>query len=492
MDIQVYFSDYFRVRKGALDSYGAFDISLVRDLPLFIDPFLLFYPGTDSPSVHHELHDEMIRYLIFLRDVSQTPSPLKSMEHLFRFPEVRQTWLGFSTRGNHGRGLGADWARALHRNLGSVFRDFGEETVSHGSHLEKLTLIKSGIGRDMVSDFVTNLIRGYLAEYTQGFADAFLGGKYVKIHAVERVRFDYGRGVWRPGKYRLPSIGGDYVLLTPRNLLTKDSTWINRCEFLDDLLAVPEALPNEALRTLFAEFIQTAIAEASKVREPSRKDYENAVDQFIKQFPQVLDYYVLYKEETGQEAVERAKKRVELSDTVYVGQASALIGLLAATEFYSLRPDTLTEARQRILYMKHVIEDRGGWRYFYVEDKPIRREDDLQIMYMLTWYGSVSDLSREVNDGMGPADFKASQGAQDKSIVEMKLASNSKLLSNLRRQVPAYQRASDADTGYTVIVFFTDEELERVNQALQDSGRVLDKDVFLVDARPKTSASQLK
>jgi len=40
--LKIYFSDYFKVSKEALDKYGAFNISLISDLPLFIDPFLLF------------------------------------------------------------------------------------------------------------------------------------------------------------------------------------------------------------------------------------------------------------------------------------------------------------------------------------------------------------------------------------------------------------------------------------------------------------------
>jgi hypothetical protein len=52
-------------------------------------------------------------------------------------------------------------------------------------------------------------------------------------------------------------------------------------------------------------------------------------------------------------------------------------------------------------------------------------------------------VSREVNDGRGPADFKASRGALDKTIVELKLASNSKLEQNLQKQTEAYEKASD-------------------------------------------------
>ncbi len=42
MDIKVYFSDFFNVEPDLIDEYGAINISLVNDLPLFIDPFLLF------------------------------------------------------------------------------------------------------------------------------------------------------------------------------------------------------------------------------------------------------------------------------------------------------------------------------------------------------------------------------------------------------------------------------------------------------------------
>ena len=39
--MDVYFSDHFGVDPDTIEAYGAFNISLVADLPLFIDPFLL-------------------------------------------------------------------------------------------------------------------------------------------------------------------------------------------------------------------------------------------------------------------------------------------------------------------------------------------------------------------------------------------------------------------------------------------------------------------
>lgn len=34
--VRIYFSDFFEVDKDVLESYGAFNVSLVNDLPLFI------------------------------------------------------------------------------------------------------------------------------------------------------------------------------------------------------------------------------------------------------------------------------------------------------------------------------------------------------------------------------------------------------------------------------------------------------------------------
>lgn len=91
---QIYFSDFFDVSPALLEDHGAFDISLVNDLPLFIDPFLLF---NSRKAEYRQLHDDIIRYLRFLRDKSlgQALHP-GLIGAWYRFGEVRQNWLGFS------------------------------------------------------------------------------------------------------------------------------------------------------------------------------------------------------------------------------------------------------------------------------------------------------------------------------------------------------------------------------------------------------------
>ena len=139
--IKIYFSQHFNVSPVVLDKYGAFNISIINDLPLFIDPFLLFNSKIIS---YKRLHDEIIRYLRFLRDKSVESQINRGLlKGWYAFPEVKQNWLGFSLSGNKGRGLGLDFAKSLNRNLNIIFTDFGEEKIAIGSHLEKLCLINS-------------------------------------------------------------------------------------------------------------------------------------------------------------------------------------------------------------------------------------------------------------------------------------------------------------------------------------------------------------
>jgi len=108
----------------------------------------------------------------------------------YRFPEIPQTWLGFSVSGNKGLGLGPRFGATLHDNLGNIFRDFGTETITKSSHLEKLCLIADGVGNDKISDFVTNLIHGHLLKYTETFAKRYIPAHLRREFAASRVRFN--------------------------------------------------------------------------------------------------------------------------------------------------------------------------------------------------------------------------------------------------------------------------------------------------------------
>ncbi len=485
--IKIHFSDYFGVTPEAVEQYGAFNVSLLNDLPLFVDPFLLF--NSTKPK-YRALHDDIIAYLRFLRDKA-AGGAIRSglLQAWYTFPEVRQNWLGYSVSGNAGTGLGPDFARALHANLNTIFASFGDEQITQGSHLEKLCLLDTGVGRDHISDFTTNLIKGFLLEFTQDFALTHLQRPLVRTFTVSKVRFEYSTETWASETYTLPynEQDNDFVVLTPRDLLTKDDIWISKADLFNDFGSVTDSVPNAQLRDQINNYFLQVLPE-----EPTRQEELDAVGRVLREYPVLIEYYIRYKEEHGDEAVASSDRRVSETELFFIRQIAAFADYLAKqTAFYTIAGTTYDEARARVLFLKDVIETKGGHRIFYIGSEPVRKETDLHILFRLTWLGTPSDVSREVNDGRGPADFKISRGALDKSIVEFKLASNRQLERNLQKQAEIYQAASDARHAMKVIVYFSAAEYERVQRILRTVGLDESPHVILIDARAdnKPSAS---
>lgn len=487
--IKIYFSEYFDVDAAKLHAYGAFNISLINDLPLFIDPFLLF---SNQNPVYKKLHDDIIKYVRFLRDKARSgslsPGQLKAW---FAFPEVKQTWLGFSQFGNSGTGLGNTFAEALNRNLNTIFSRFGQDPISQDSHLEKLCLIDSGVGRDNISDFTTNLIKGFLLHYTEEFAKKYLGADQIKRVRVEKVTFNYSTEKWESEMFELPYMDDDYIILTPRDMLTKEETWINRDDLLGNLEEIANAVDDDQLRAEIENYLARKLAENTDAdKDPTPSQRREAMAAALQEFPALLDYYIRWKENHAEEAEAISENKVSESEDLFIKGVQGVVNKLAQAGFYEVSAETLEEAHKRVAFLKKVIEHQDGYRWFIGKDrKPIRRETDLHILFRLTWFATPSDVNREVNNGRGPVDFKISRGSKDKSLVEFKLASNKQLKKNLQNQVKIYEEANDTNKSLKVIVYFTADELSRTNDILDELNLKKDPNTILIDARPDNKPS---
>jgi hypothetical protein len=405
----------------------------------------------------------------------------------YTFPEVKQNWLGFTLSGNKGSGLGQKFAFALNENLNRIFNDFGSEQITKGSHLEKLCLIRQGVGKDNISDFTTNLIKEFLLEYTQEFARKHIRHEFRRKQNVSKVRFNYQTESWEGEVYDLPYALEDYVILTPTNILTKDDTWINKTELID-FSFIPNAIPNDQLRSQVNNYFRTQLS-----KNPTRREERDAAFRTVQQFPELVDYYIKYKEDNVEQATSISTQKVAYSKQLYVEQFKELVTLLyQLTDFYKVPGTTYKEAFARVEFLKNVIENKDGYRIFYFKGQPIEREEDLQILYRLTWFASATDVQREANSGRGPVDFSISRGSKDKTLVEFKLAKNKQLERNLQHQVPIYEKAHDTEQSIKVIIYFTRHELEKVAQILTKLKLNNNEDIILIDARNDNKPSASK
>lgn len=485
----VYFSEIFGIDESLLEEYGALNISLLNDLPLFVDPFLLY--ASEKPE-YQELHKDIIKYLTFLRDkMIDGHISEEKINRWYRFPEVKQVWLGYSEKGNSGAGLGRKFGRSMSEAIVEVYRDLNNETITNTSHLEKLGLFKSGVGRDNISDFTCNLIKRYLLQYTQEFAINNLDVDQRKKINVGKVYFNYDLESWMPEVFELPYFNGDYIILTPIDILTKDENWINFSDMKASYFQIQQSIPNEELRDRINDIYNSQIPR----RKPKEEDYTRAINEVVRLCPEFMDYYIRLKEEDKEGAKCSSQKIVSEASRVYISNIQLLIDKLLHNGFYNIPipKDSYDETVQRVLFFKYVIENQDGYKLLYAGNKPIKREKDLQLLFKFTWFATIFDVNAEVNNGRGPVDYKVSFGNSDKTLVEFKLASNSKLKQNLQNQIKIYEDANRTKKSLKVIFYFKPDELFKIRRILKELKMENDENIILIDCTPnKSSASNVK
>jgi len=130
---------------------------LDEDIPLYLDPFLLW----KSPSQQDQaLHTEIINsfnYLgkVFLEDQNKATRILKEIS------ECNEVGLG-NSKTKHGKRIGDKMAKAIL----STFNDIPQIQKQGFTHFEELQLLIENFSKDRVSDISCNFIKSFLIDYT--------------------------------------------------------------------------------------------------------------------------------------------------------------------------------------------------------------------------------------------------------------------------------------------------------------------------------------
>lgn len=225
----MFFSEKFQVSSDLIKDYGAVDISLICDIPLFIDPMLIF---NSEKKVYKELHNQIIRYFHFLYKKAEQGLSQKEINAWFNFSEVPNNWLGYALVGNKGLALGRKYAKFLYENISFALNTHG---ISQSQHIEKAMLLYDGSGKDKISDLTVNLIKGFLCEYTEHFAKEYIQPQFIKIFPVDKAYFNYDTESFVSKEFALPFVYDEkgipeYILLTPFDILREDEPSINKAK----------------------------------------------------------------------------------------------------------------------------------------------------------------------------------------------------------------------------------------------------------------------
>jgi len=500
----MFFSEYFGIDPRLLREYGAVDISLVCDMPLFVDPMLIF--NSDKPE-YKKQHESIIRYFHFLATKANCDLEKSEIRAWFKFSEVKNNWLGYSLAGNSGLALGNEYAQFLYDNIGFAI---STNCISQSAHIEKIMLLYSGSGKDKISDLTVNLIKEYLLEYTQSFAIDHVSDKFKKRLYVDRAYFSYETESFVSKDYLLPFFVNDkgveeFILLTPRDILREGEPAINRDNFYNSQERIRESIDNDVLRAYVNNYISEAVRRYedrqrhNKRRASQRsisKIERNAFAELTHEYPELYDYYIRLRELDTPEIREISTSEVNSQLEKFLKNTNEFIGAVIANGYkIDEALSAKEEAIRRLKFFKHVIEDCDGYKNLYSGGHRISSEDDIRRMFRLVWYDTTYKVDFDTNNGRGEADVIVSKGQYNQNITEFKLASNSSL-AHVFEQVKVYEAANCTDGSLVAIFYFSESEFEVAKKIVKCAGyeNQVDKAIFLIDCRAdnKPSASKTK
>lgn len=196
---------------------------LAADLPIAIDPFLL-YKSRDEGL--RELHAHLLSIFNQGIELFRHGRP-SELNRLIDFPEVNEIGFGYSDQKIQGSGLGWQLNRLLADTLTA-----SEALQERGlRHVEELQLVSIGVGPDRVSDIAANVLKSFLIEYTQQQAELWsipLTSGIPVSHYFDFITWD-----WSDDYFDLPvnPINGNPLLLVPRRIV-RLLPWINYQDYV--------------------------------------------------------------------------------------------------------------------------------------------------------------------------------------------------------------------------------------------------------------------
>lgn len=473
------FSQHFRIEKGAEEEW--FDPILDHDTKLFIDPFLIF--STKHPQFQGT-HKKIIDFFNRAFELAATSRGVRYSTHyrklldLLVFPEVSELCLGYTSTGTSGAGSGQGFSKLI---AAGILQSIAAG-ITNVAHFEEIGLLHEGISCDRISDICANLLKEELIAYTQKICDLHK----LPTRPVHTLLFNVDYLIWRPRSIQLPwnPYENKPILLVPSEFLRRLPT-INPEEFWDYLWDNE----GERLRNEFNFEVKSNVRKHDIIRIAQENLFlvRNYVEFVEKRFKPLA--YDLRQDIAGLYQWEAQTFKYTQANPLSLGTPNT------QNDFYTLIKTIVEQFR-------HFVEEEQGYKLLW-NDRPrtSKSEEAAQLLFagIVKHYCRANniDVSREVETGRGPVDFKFSRGYEFQALLEVKLAKNSKFWHGIEQQVPKYLQATQISSGVYLVVYHMSKErrkIENLKNLIDSLSKRLgvNLDVVVVDATWfKPSASKI-
>lgn len=455
------FCDEFEIDREVLKKSGALDIVLNIDTPYFIDPALLRI--TNIPEfigASSEIEKYFNQIVVLVKNTSSEKDMYwKRADDLLNFKEIKGTCLGYSNNSTSGNAIGKE----LRKKIIETIKELLKSGTIDPLIFELLGVFQEKIGCDRISDLVTFIIKDEIENYTKEVLSK-LG-----ITCVNERGF-----VVNP-------YNGEEILLLPMEILTP----LPVAESFEDIdFCCSE---NRRVRDAINQYIDMGSRNKLKKEE---------IYSLMVSNPEFRDLLTELYRNTNPNVYDFRSDPVGLQ--IWHSESQKIV-----REFPQdlKKPRNNKELLQLVVCIcnkfKMLVENNGLWHMLYDDKDKAKHESAAQLLYfgIADSYCAANDIdiSREVNNGQGPADFKLSAGYNKKIVVEVKLTSNTQLLHGIAKQLPIYMKQENTDKAVYLIIDNSDHKgLERFQEYYNKLSKSEKSKIpyILIDGNRQASASK--
>jgi hypothetical protein len=205
---------------------------LREDLPLYLDPFLLW---KSDDAEYRRLHADLLGFVEEVRKQVVDGRVIRAGMLLSEVSEPVELGLGYAAGTKRGSALGSGTIDGIVR----TFQQVPQLQAAGLDHLEVLSLLVPGIAEDRISDLTASVLKRWLSEFTERRCDDW----DIPTTRHRLLGWDAAALEWRSFDARLPHnpADGAPILLAPLNLLRR-LPWINYGDYYRTAYA-PFVLP---------------------------------------------------------------------------------------------------------------------------------------------------------------------------------------------------------------------------------------------------------
>lgn len=250
---------------------------LDEDVPLYVDPFLLW----KSPSMQdNSLHTALTNSFNHLGHLFLKGKEKEATEHLILSSECQEVGLG-----NSKNKVGKQIGNKLATDILNLYKNIPQITKSGFTHFEEIQLFVDNISKDRISDISCNFIKSFLIDFTIEQCEKY--NIPIEKVIVKNV-YDYKKNSFADEEVFLPTNpkNKNPILLVPKRWL-RFLPWINYEDYfggyISKLVSDQTKFPNRVALLNYNRQNYDVVQTYIKLKEKQATDCKN--DPLFKPLP---------------------------------------------------------------------------------------------------------------------------------------------------------------------------------------------------------------